>query len=84
MHAALEQLYALPAAERGVATAISLVRPAWERVVAAESELAGGIEPALRAELLDEARALLSGYYRLEDPTRFDPQSCEQRIEVEL
>ena len=29
-------------------------------------------------------RKLLSGYYRLEDPTRFDPQSCEQRIEVEL
>ena len=35
-------------------------------------------------ELLEEARALLSGYYRLEDPTRFDPQSCEQRVEVEL
>ena len=38
----------------------------------------------MRAELLDEARALLSGYYRLEDPTRFDPQCCEQRVEVEL
>ena len=37
-----------------------------------------------RAQLLEEARALLAGYYRLEDPTRFDPQSCEQRIEVEL
>jgi putative RecB family exonuclease len=34
--------------------------------------------------LLSEARALLSGYYRLEDPTRFDPQCCEQRVEVEL
>jgi putative RecB family exonuclease len=34
--------------------------------------------------LLEEARALLSGYYRLEDPTRFDPDSCEQRVEVEL
>ena len=53
-------------------------------MVAAQPELAADIEPALRAELLDEARALLSGYYRLEDPTRFDPQSCEQRVEVEL
>lgn len=26
----------------------------------------------------------MSGYYRLEDPTRFDPQCCEQRVEVEL
>ena len=33
---------------------------------------------------LEQARRLLSGYYRLEDPTRFDPQSCEQRVEVEL
>jgi putative RecB family exonuclease len=49
-----------------------------------QPELAAEIGPELRAELLDEARALLSGYYRLEDPTRFDPQSCEQRVEVEL
>ena len=40
--------------------------------------------PPCAAELLEEARALLSGYYRLEDPTRFDPESCEQRVEVEL
>jgi putative RecB family exonuclease len=42
------------------------------------------MDPSLREALLKEARALLSGYYRLEDPTRFDPQSCEQRVEVEL
>src|SRR6201996_1393590 len=81
---ALAQLYALPAAERGPDTAMTLVDPAWERIVAAQPELAEDFEPALRAELLDEARALLSGYYRLEDPTRFDPESCEQRVEVEL
>ncbi len=63
---------------------MALVDPAWERVVAAQPELAADVDPALRAELLDEARALLSGYYRLEDPTRFDPQCCEQRVEVEL
>ena len=84
VHAALEQLYALPAAQRGRDTAMALVGPAWDRVIAAQPDLAADIEPALRAELLDEARALLSGYYRLEDPTLFDPQSCEQRVEVEL
>ena len=84
VHAALEQLYGLPAEQRGRDTAMTLVGPAWDRVVAAQPELSAEIEPALQAELLDEARALLSGYYRLEDPTRFDPQSCEQRIEVEL
>jgi len=84
VHAALEDLYALPAADRGPATAMTLVDPAWQRLVEARPELADDVEPALRAELLDEARALLAGYYRLEDPTRFDPQSCEQRVEVEL
>jgi putative RecB family exonuclease len=84
VHAALENLYALPAADRGEATAITLVDAAWRRLVEARPELAEDFEPALRAELLDEARALLAGYYRLEDPTRFDPQSCEQRVEVEL
>ncbi|MGV0645815.1 RecB family exonuclease [Mycolicibacterium sp. XJ879] len=80
VHAALEQLYALPADQRRWETARTLVVPAAERLVAAEPELADQIDPAL----LDEARALLAGYYRLEDPTRFDPQSCEQRVEVEL
>jgi putative RecB family exonuclease len=84
VHAALEQLYGLPAVQRGPDTALSLVEPAWDQVLAAEPDLAAELEPAQRTHLLDEARALLSGYYRLEDPTRFDPQSCEQRVEVEL
>ncbi|WP_418002488.1 PD-(D/E)XK nuclease family protein [Mycobacterium sp. PDNC021] len=84
VHAALEQLYALPATDRVPETALSLVIPAWDAVVAEKPELAEEIAPELRETLLKEARALLAGYYRLEDPTRFDPQSCEQRVEVEL
>lgn len=84
MHAALEQLYGLPASERGPETARALVDPSWERMLAEGADLAADLNDEQRAQLLDEARALLSGYYRLEDPTRFDPQSCEQRIEVEL
>ena len=84
VHAALERLYTLPAPQRLPATAMTLVAQAWERVVADEPELAEGLDATQRAELLDEAKALLSGYYRLEDPTRFEPQGCEQRVEVEL
>jgi putative RecB family exonuclease len=84
VHSALEQLYGLPAADRGPQTALSLVDPAWERVLAAHPDLVDGLGADERAQLLTEARALLSGYYRLEDPTRFDPESCEQRIEVQL
>ncbi len=84
VHAALEQLYALPAAERGPRTAAALVAPAWDQVVAAQPSVVSDVDPKLHTELLEQARNLLSGYYRLEDPTRFDPQSCEERIEVEL
>lgn len=84
VHAALERLYGLPAQSRGPEAARSLVQPAWEQVLAAEPGLAADLGPGQPAQLLDEARALLAGYYRLEDPTRFDPQSCEQRVEVEL
>ncbi|MCH9641343.1 MAG: RecB family exonuclease [Actinomycetia bacterium] len=84
VHVALEQLYALPAAERGPETAAALVAPAWEQVLAAQPSVGTEIDPKLHTELLEQARKLLSGYYRLEDPTRFDPQSCEERIEVQL
>jgi putative RecB family exonuclease len=84
VHSALEQLYGLPAVLRGPDTARSLVESAWDRVVAAEPDLAGELDPVQQTQLLAEARALLSGYYRLEDPTRFDPQCCEERVEVEL
>ncbi len=84
VHAALEDLYALPAAQRDHDTALTLVDPALERVVAEHA--AGGrvLDAELRPALVRDARKLLSGYYRLEDPTRFDPHSCEQRVEVEL
>lgn len=84
VHAALEQLYGLPAGLRRPDTARSLVQRAWDQMVAAEPELAGELDPGQPTQLLEDARALVSGYYRLEDPTRFDPQCCEQRVEVEL
>ncbi|MGE2720769.1 RecB family exonuclease [Mycolicibacterium celeriflavum] len=84
VHAALEQLYTLPAAERRRETALTLVEPAWERIVAEQPGLADEFAPEVRATMLAEARDLLAGYYRLEDPTRFDPHGCEQRLEVEL
>ena len=53
VHAALEQLYGLPAAERRPKTAMGLVGAAWERVVAVEPGLAAGFDAAQRAQLLD-------------------------------
>ncbi|MFI5717187.1 RecB family exonuclease [Nocardia sp. NPDC051750] len=85
VHAVLEDLYALPAAERDPERAMTLAEPAWSRVLAAEPGAArlvdddGGLDG-----FLAEVRALVRTYYRLEDPRRFDPESCETRLEVEL
>lgn len=84
VHAALEQLYALPAAQRDRDTALGLIGPAWEQVLARQPELAAEWADPQRADLFAEARSLVSGYYRLEDPTRFDPHACEEFVEVEL
>lgn len=84
VHGALERLYALPAADRVPETAVTLVEPAWQDVAAEHPAVVAEFEPAARSALLDQAKALLTGYFRLEDPTRFDPQSCEERVEVEL
>ncbi|MFC4604531.1 RecB family exonuclease [Rhodococcus kronopolitis] len=84
VHAALESLYGLPAAERVPSRAATLLAPAWERVLAESPEAATAVPADEVAELLTEARALLDGYYLLEDPTGFDPESCELGVEVEL
>src|SRR6202161_3561326 len=55
VHAALEQLYGLPAAQRVPETALALIGPAWDQVVAEEPELAGQFEDDQRAELLEQA-----------------------------
>lgn len=81
VHGALERLYALPAPQRDPDTARDLVTPAWEHLISTAPDLDAGLDAE---QLMAEARKLLAGYYRLEDPRRFDPQSCEQRVEVEL
>ncbi|WP_307857459.1 RecB family exonuclease [Mycobacterium sp. SM1] len=84
VHLVLEQLYRLPALQRGPKTASTLVDAAWKRVIGKEPGLATGLDAVQHAQLLEQARALISGYYQLEDPTRFDPQGCEQHVEVML
>ncbi|MFF0813707.1 RecB family exonuclease [Rhodococcus sp. NPDC003318] len=84
VHAALEALYALPAAQRGVDSALTLVEPAWERIRAEAPVVSDTVPEADLGGFLAEARRLVERYYRLENPAGFDPESCELRIETEL
>lgn len=84
VHAALEALYGMPTATRNSEAAIGLIDAAWDRVCGESPDVAESIADDDRVALLDQARDLVAGYYEMEDPTRFDPESCEQRVEIEL
>ncbi|MFF5097316.1 MULTISPECIES: RecB family exonuclease [Actinosynnema] len=87
VHAVLEDLFALPAAERVPERARDLVEPAWARVRRERPEFAelfGADQDEEQADWLSSARELLEGYFGLEDPRRFDPESRELLVEWEL
>ncbi|MGB7235655.1 MAG: RecB family exonuclease [Rhodococcus sp. (in: high G+C Gram-positive bacteria)] len=84
VHAALEALYGMPTAARHSDTAVGLVESAWDRVRTESPDVADFIADNDLATLLEQARDLVAGYYEMEDPTRFDPESCEQRVEIDL
>jgi putative RecB family exonuclease len=86
VHAVLEALFDHPAAERTVETARSLLPAAWQRVREEEpavTELfAGDVDGDEYAEWMASAAELLGNYFRLEDPSRLEPEAREQLIEV--
>lgn len=85
VHAVLERLFDLPAVQRTVAAAESLLRPEWDRLVEAEPGVAALFDDdAALATWLDSARALLEAYFSLEDPRRLEPARREEHVQVVL
>ncbi|MFB4302287.1 RecB family exonuclease [Actinomadura sp. NTSP31] len=89
VHAVLERLYDLPAGGRTVGAALELLGPQWERLLAAEPELAGLFEDgeageADRSEWLGQARRMVERYFTLEDPRRLEPAERELFVETVL
>src|SRR4051794_28755032 len=96
VHAVLEKLYELPAAERTPAAAQQLLTPAWAELRAEPGiaelfeeapEEAEGARSAERGGLeawLASAGELVETYFRLEDPPRILPEGREELVEVPL
>jgi putative RecB family exonuclease len=86
VHAVLERLFDLPAPERTLATARGMVREAWQAILDEEPDaatlFADDADGSQLAEWLSSAEGLLGNYFRLEDPSRFDPEAREQLVEV--
>ncbi len=84
VHAVLEALFALPARERDLAHAAALIAPSWTAVLESRPETVELITSEELDGFLGEANDLLQVYFRLEDPSAFEPDSCETFVETEL
>ncbi len=85
VHAALERLFDLPAADRTPEAARALVVPEWDRLAAAAPEMAALFaDDAERDSWLQSATAILDAYFTLEDPRRLEPAEREAYVETTL
>ncbi len=83
VHAVLERLFDLPAAERTPAAAVALLSPAWAALLSDEPELAAVLEESGgdEAAWFEAATGLLGSYFSLEDPQRLQPVARELLVE---
>lgn len=87
VHAVIEQLFSLPAADRTLDRAKNLVPGQWEALRERDPRLAdlfAGSDPAQEAAWLASAVELVGGYFQIEDPTRYEPAALEHRVAHEL
>src|SRR5215472_13756390 len=74
-----------PAADRTPQTANQLLVPEWDRLAAANPDLAALFpDESERSSWLLDAAAALDGYFTLEDPRRLEPAERECYVETEL
>lgn len=91
VHAVLERLFDLPAAQRSVDAAVALIAPQWQRLVEEEPELATVLDASAsptgdsdaEGRWLQGAAELVRRWFDLEDPTRLEPAERELYVETD-
>lgn len=85
VHAVLEEVFDLPAAERTRDAAVGLLPGQWDALVAERPELAEMLET--KGTSLEgwfaEAGRLVERWFTLEDPSRLEPSEREVKVEVD-
>ncbi len=87
VHAVLERLFDLPAAERTPAAAAGLVPGQWERLVEQEPELRTVFDQDVDGApdaWYSQAITLIERWFTLEDPTTLEPAERELYVEAEV
>jgi putative RecB family exonuclease len=84
VHAVLERLFLLPAAQRTPEAARALVGPAWAQLCEDDPRLVDALVDVDDDGWLASADPLLDAYFALEDPRLLEPEARELLVEVEL
>lgn len=85
VHSVLDKMFDLPAGERTLQAAQSLIDPAWGELQEADPAVASLFtDDGDVRTWLDSAGGLLGTYFTLEDPQRLEPAERESYLEVEL
>lgn len=85
VHAALERFFwELPCGERSAEAAVHYLEAVWESLAAHPEAQALALSGEETEELLSDARALVGGYLRLEDPDTVSAAGVEVLLEAEV
>lgn len=84
VHAALERLLDLPGPERTPDSAQACLATAYSAYRTHPEWVGLGMDADAEAVMLAEARALIEGYFQLEDPRTITPIGLEVMLEVDL
>ncbi|TYR16141.1 RecB family exonuclease [Corynebacterium urealyticum] len=84
VHAVLEELHALPREERIYPAAVKMLKPAWAKMVEKDPDLNELVPEDQLYDFLVDARALVKGYFQMENPQGFDAHEVEEFVEATL
>ncbi len=85
VHAVLERLFDLPAAQRTQDAAKDLVDGEWKRLLDKEPSIGDLVaDSAESSQFFDDVRARLGTYFTLENPERLAPAGRELRLDASL
>ena len=86
VHAVLEALYDLPAADRTLDRAVELLAPQWSALAEERPEVLTMLEESgdEQADWLRGAGDLVEAYFGMEDPRLLEPAARELRVVAEL
>lgn len=84
VHAVLEDLHDLPRKQRTYPVAVKMLKPTWVAMCADDETLTELVPESDTLDFLVEARELVKGYFRMENPEGFDSHQREMFVDTTL